>query len=445
MRRRRTAQGLLIIAAVSCAPSVASAIQTDPLADLDEEITAAATELKNRSQRQEASAELSRRAIEAFASSDFERAESLLLEQREIDPHNFVVHYNLACARAVLGRLDEANADLRRAVELGFANRGHLERDPYLAPLRETEGFGMLLDHWATVVGLQRETRLNQTREWVRGRTLTRSDDRLRIDVVSAHDAPETDAALGEIARVASWAQTIMPVDAEAIGGDAPFVVVALPDKQDFLKWAFWTYGERARRAFAGIGGSYEHDEKRLVAQDLGGTLRHEFFHVLHWRDMDRLGQVHPIWIQEGLAALVEDLDPLRIRTRSSPVSRSIPAGIDPRLVPGESAEPAADTDATRTPDEGWFPAPSWRSNIVKRLARTGPLPGFREFAAMDHAAFSTNRPLATYAHARTMLLYLAERGVLADWYARYTTDEVVGYDADPSGLAAGRAGGSTQ
>jgi len=435
---RRSLFHLMLLCPILLSPPVCAQTQpADPLEQLEPEIDKAAGAMRDRNEREARSARLSGLAIEAFGGGEYLEAERLLLEQRQIDPENFVVHYNLACARAVLGRTDDANADLRRAVELGFANRGHLERDPYLEPLRETPAFKKLLDHWGGVIDMQRRVRREHVLGWVKGKTVVRADEDLRIDIVSSHDEHETDAALAEIRKVAQWAEVFFP---EA-GEDAapPFVVVALPGKRDFLKWAFWTYGEMARRAFAGIGGAYEHDLKRLVAQDLGPTLRHEFFHVLHWRDMDRLGQVHPIWIQEGLASLVEDIDPARIINRKRvQTNPSIPRGVDPNLIPRKTPAEDQGEDFDEPMNQGGYePVPSWRTNIVKRLARSGPLPGFEEFAAKSHQTFSTKRPLAAYANARTMFLLLHERGVLGEWYRLYTTDPDVGYDTDRSGIAA--------
>lgn len=417
-----------------------------PDAVLEEAIDRAAALIKERSAREAESARLTTAAVSAFADGRYREAQATLLEQREIDPDNFVVHYNLACARAILGDLDAANADLRRAVELGFANRHHLEVDPYLAPIRSTPGFRELTQNWTAVIEMQRRVRREQAQTLVRNAAEKRADEGLRIDVLSSHDAAETDAAMQEIRKVAEWATaTLFPERADA----EPFVVLALPDTQDFLTWAFWTYGERARRAFAGIGGAYEHDQKRLVAQDLGPTLRHEFFHVLHWRDMDRLGQIHPIWIQEGLASLVEDLDPGRIRNETAAPANTAPIGVDPRLIPaaasGKENPDSANESVTNTDhraadalvDDAYAPVPSWRSNIVKRLARSGPLPPLSEFTALDHQRFSTHRPLAAYASARTIFLYLHDRGALERWYRVYTTDPELGYNADPSGVAA--------
>jgi hypothetical protein len=55
------------------------------------------------------------------------------------------------------------------------------------------------------------------------------------------------------------------------------------------------------------IRGMYLHRERRLVARDTGQSLQHEFVHLVHYADMERLGQTHPIWMQEGLASLYED------------------------------------------------------------------------------------------------------------------------------------------
>lgn len=402
-------------------------------------IDRAAAAMTERAEHEAQRAAYTARAIEAFRAGEYEEAERVLIEQLGFDGSNFVVHYNLACARAVQGRVDEANVDLRRAVELGFSNRHHLRADPYLRNLRGTEAFEALLSNWGAVLEMQRRSRVEQARGWMRGGLIERGDEDLRFDLLSSHDERATGEALVEMRRVADWAAGVMPGVADG-SDERPYVVVALPDQQDFLKWAFWTYGQRARQAFSGIGGAYEHDHKRLVAQDLGPTLRHEFFHVLHWRDMDRLGQIHPVWIQEGLASLVEDMDPVRIvRRRTQPAAiGGPPPSVDPNLVPGEEdAGDAAEENRTGLVEESFLPAASWRTNIVKRLARTGGLYPLTELAELDHQTFSTRRPLSTYAQARTVFLFLHDLGLLADWYETYTRDDAHGFGDDPRGLAA--------
>ena len=63
------------------------------------------------------------------------------------------------------------------------------------------------------------------------------------------------------------------------------------------------------RRAVAGsqtTEGMYEHPLRRIVTSDIGMVLRHEFTHAMHFGHMERLGQPHAMWVQEGLASLYE-------------------------------------------------------------------------------------------------------------------------------------------
>jgi hypothetical protein len=143
------------------------------------------------------------------------------------------------------------------------------------------------------------------------------------------------------------------------------------------------------------VGGVYSHDNKQLIAKDIGSTLRHEFWHVLHWRDMDLLGQRHPIWIMEGLCSLMEDME----------------VGSDGK------ARPIA----------------SWRTNQAGQLARTGKLTPWEVLFKLDQGKFVGTRPLAFYGQSRAIFMWLFEQGKLKDWYAAYTA----GYKEDPTGLSA--------
>lgn len=58
-----------------------------------------------------------------------------------LQPDEPIVHYNLGCSLALLGRTDEALDALERSIELGFANPGHLESDEDLASLRDEVRF----------------------------------------------------------------------------------------------------------------------------------------------------------------------------------------------------------------------------------------------------------------------------------------------------------------
>jgi hypothetical protein len=206
---------------------------------------------------------------------------------------------------------------------------------------------------------------------------------------MSWHD-PETLADIREdVDRVATWAFvnlfTEMNYDDPQDPRPDPWVAILLPTPEDFVRAA----------VSPDVGGWYDHDSRRLISQDAGPSMRHELMHALHWRDMTRRGQRHPEWIMEGLACLLEDV---HVR-----------------------------------PDGSIEPAPSWRTNIVKRLERMNRLEDFERLMTMPRERFVGVRPNARYAQARSVMMFLHDRGVLADWYTAY----VSGFDDDPTGVAA--------
>ena len=74
-------------------------------------------------------------------------AEGLEADERlvQLAPQNATVHYNHACSLALLERVDEAFAALRRAVALGYDDLQHLLGDEDLAGLRNDERFEALV------------------------------------------------------------------------------------------------------------------------------------------------------------------------------------------------------------------------------------------------------------------------------------------------------------
>lgn len=336
--------------------------------------------------------ELHRLALEAFARTDYPMAETHLRELLDLDGENFVVHYNLACARAVQDDVDAAFTRLASAIALGFADRTQLEADPHLSSIRSDPRYAVLLDKWDEIIRLQATSRSSRLAERFKGYDESR-DEQLKLVYLSSFDAVTTEGVRRELARLARWAAASLFTDlAEDDDADA-WVAVVLPTQEDFERWRFAHYGTAGKSDMRQIGGSYRHDEKLLITLDLGGSLRHEFFHALHWRSMTRLGQIHPIWIQEGLGALVEDTDP------------------------------AGDGSLT--------PVPSWRTNIVRNLARNGRLMKIEDLVEMSPDVFANRNPLANYAQARAFFLFVDAHDKLGQWYEVYTRE----YDADRGGL----------
>lgn len=346
--------------------------------------------------------ELQHQAFEAIRRRDYDEAERLIRRQVELDPRNFVPYYNLACVLSLKGDAAGAGEQLLRAVDHGFSDVRRLRTDPDLENARQDENYLRIVNNWGFVLEKHRDWNLARAKGFFRGSAYVSAfDEDLRLAYLSAADPKSFDQARADIARLARWGEANVFTDPAGAPGDGPrpdaWVVVVLPTPDDFVKWAGAVFGPDAGSGSSAIGGMYSHDNKRLVAMDLGATLRHEFFHVLHWRSCVRLGQVHPPWIQEGLCSLVEDYE-----VRGS----------------GESAT--------------LEPVPSWRTNIAKRLTRGGGMT-IKALASTSRERFVGSRPLAQYAQARAIFLFLWQRGLLKAWYAAYTR----GFADDPTGVKA--------
>ena len=86
---------------------------------------------------------------ELFSRKRYAEAELLLMELVKVEPRVAENHYNLACAQALQGKTAEALANLRVAVERGFRNPLHIEKDADLASLREQADFAAILEEAA--------------------------------------------------------------------------------------------------------------------------------------------------------------------------------------------------------------------------------------------------------------------------------------------------------
>lgn len=332
-------------------------------------------------------AELNRRVETLFEQKRFREAREVLRELNRIDPLDKYTLYNLACAYAVLDDSETAMEYLLDALSCGFVEFHHMVQDPNLELLRGHPRYLAIIENWSLLLDRRSEAEFAAMKAFFGPRYTYERDQDLRLNFVNSFDEDSFVAAQGEIQRVAEWAGALFSDPAPSSDRPDPWVHILLPNYEDFFRLV----------PSARIGGMYDRKRTRLITRDIGPSLRHEFMHVLHWRHMDRLGQVHPIWIQEGLATLVEDID--------APADGS--GGMEIRL--------------------------SWRTNIASRLVRGGAVIPFERFTGMDREQFMGRRVSAHYAQARTMMLYLHEKGLLESWYRAY----VEGFDEDPTGLEA--------
>ncbi len=378
---------LLLALCIPCSLSIAS--QPSPPATPAKTIESGTSELST----EEKLARLNEGTMKALEAKDYPTAERLLKEQLALE-ETFITLYNLACVRALQGDAKDAYTFLERSIDKGFITRSEMETDPMLESVRLLPEYKALLDRWAAKIEAHKERGLRIAREQFPDAKQSAIDEHLRLTYANAFHEHSFEAARAELTKLSAWAEeAVFPdlFDPETSRDDA-WVVVILPSQKDFKTWAVRMFGPEIMQGFSTVGGSYSNDEKRLVAQDLGPTLRHEFFHVLHWRSMTRLNQRHPTWVQEGLCSLVEDYD----------------------IIDGKLS-----------------PSTSWRTNTVQRMKSANVLLPIRQLVTRTSDHFRGQRRMGMYAQSRAVFLYLWQKGKLKDWYARYTLE----YAEDPSGL----------
>lgn len=346
-------------------------------------------------------AALTRAVIAALDAKDWPKAEELLLKQVDLGQGAFVPYYNLACVRAVQGDTPGAMDWLIKAIERGFCDVHQLRRDSFLTSLRDEPQFRQIIANWTKFLERRVETDIGEAKKLFGSGLQEHRDAKLRIVFLSAANENSSAAARLEVGRIADWCErgVFKGLMSDPAAAEDPWVTVVTPNRDGFLKWSVQEYGPAALSSFSMVGGQYSHDTKQLVSMDSGSTLRHEFFHVLHWRDMTRRGQNHPIYIQEGLASVCEDYD-----------------------LAADTAAPGGKRAVMAT---------SWRTNIAKRRERGGTLILIDQLAKQTHQKFTGEQPLAKYACARTLFLWVESQGKLAEWYEHYTAN----YAADPTGV----------
>lgn len=82
------------------------------------------------------------------ARGEIEKGLQTDLHLSRLKPCSGIVHYNLACSYALLGRKDEALATLKRALELGYSDREHLCNDTDLQSLHDDPRYLALIEQW---------------------------------------------------------------------------------------------------------------------------------------------------------------------------------------------------------------------------------------------------------------------------------------------------------
>ncbi|MFM7261584.1 MAG: TPR end-of-group domain-containing protein, partial [bacterium] len=238
-------------------------------------------------------------ALRARDFTAIDRIVNARVDKGDRDP---ILLYNGACALAQLGRHDAAEKRLLEAVKAGFRDFETLESDPDLEPIRASQTYEAIMEARERVERSggprARPVRVAKPDPLAAWQKEHGDDYRYERDP----DRGLVYATFLEESSHARMKEILDELGAHLLKSyfDKPPedpVLVAIVRPQDARK-----YLDREE-----VKGMYLHDARRLVARDTGQSLQHEFVHLLHFAHMERTGQRHPIWIQEGLASLYEN------------------------------------------------------------------------------------------------------------------------------------------
>jgi hypothetical protein len=328
-------------------------------------------------------AELDRLIADGAHAEAQQRVERLL----EQSPKDFRLHYSAARLASALNQPERVLDRLLGAVRYGFVDYHRIDHDPLFASFRQHADYRRFVAAWATF--LDERGALDDASARARfadGYRAIRHES-LRLNIVAAVDQETLDDAMADLERIARFIDAeVFPVSPADPRRPHPWVTVLVCTQADFYRMV----------PMLGVGGIYEPEQKHLICRDIGPSLRHEFVHALHWRHMESIGQVHPLWFQEGLATLLEDL------------------------------APAPDSDRSVVQS-------SWRTNIARRLARSASTTPWPRLFSMSSEHFITRNPRANYAQVRAITDYLHTEGRLGAYYRALQQT----WADDPTGLKA--------
>lgn len=315
---------------------------------------------------------------ECFRAEDYQRAIELIDDYLAERPEDPVLLYNAACAHARLGGADAATAHLLNAVKAGFLKFSHIKRDPDLASVREHPRYRAIIAAREAADPLLAQRRIDTWMERLdKNRYSVHRYDERRTAFVSTLD----ERRQGDIDQ--SCAQYEQTLGNTLFGNvERPHLVVILPAADDELLGDPHAHGH------------YNHDRQELIARDTDRALRHELVHVLHHHHMDRIGQAHPMWIQEGLAALHEGCE--------------------------------------IKPDGALRFVPNERRNVAKTLARRGRLLDWPVMFELSDGAFLRRRT-ELYAQSQSIFEFLSAHHDIGEWYRLY----IEHYESDSTGTMA--------
>jgi predicted transcriptional regulator len=299
-----------------------------------------------------------------FKQQNYAQAKQYASDIVDLNPADGISWYNLACAHCRLGEHDEALSALKTAIDRGYAGIRYMQHDPDLRGLHLFPGFQALLRKRDEIQRARAERIVAELKDRYGRDCLIEVDHKTRIIYASNTDR-----------RTLEEVQQELSLRAEVLWRDLfdhrfeEYITVLIPKP-----------GTVNMGIAAGV---YRHADSTLVVKRIGMTLRHEFTHALHFSDLEARGQMHPIWLLEGLATLYETA----------------------KLTGGTLQ-----------------PMPNERLNALQYYLKKGKSISLEDFLDCTQTEFMEQAGLS-YGMARYLMMYLHHTGKLRAFYDRYTED----------------------
>ena len=323
--------------------------------------------------------DLARQAITLIEHKDLDGAEARLREALAILPDKSVWHYNLACILAARQRDSAALDELEQATRFGFTDFTLLENNPGFSRLRALPRFAALMARKEEITHHAARQAVAELEKRFGSGYLYEVDEDRKLIFATNTDRRTLDA-------LKTWLIAQTKSQEEELFEHKPdeFIRVVVPSGADFHRLM-------KKRGVIGI---YEDETRTLLAQHLGQVMTHEFTHALHAADQRAVGQEHPVWLREGLAAMYE-------------AGEFDEAG---RLIPHDN----------------------FRLGFVQSAGRRKALIPFDKMLALKLKDFEASPNLA-YGQTSSLMLYLYEQKLLRKFYDAYKRS----FASDPSGRMA--------
>jgi hypothetical protein len=331
--------------------------------------------------------QLGRQAIDLMRRRDFPAAERALRESIALDPKDSTNLYNMACVMALTGRTQPALDYLEKSAEAGFTDFVHVAQDSDLDSIRNEARYKQIIANRPKYQRMAAQAALAEFKQQFGEGYIYELDEQNKL-IFATNTDRET------LKSLRSWLTAQAKSQWKQLFDHKPeeYISVVVPSAEDYRKIV------RMR----GVEGFYNPATRTLIAERLGQVMTHEFTHAMHGADQAAVGQEHPIWLCEGLAAMFE----------------------------------AAQFENTGDGDPALVPHDSFRLFLLQSAGRRNMLTSLDKLLKMEQPEF-VRYAWQTYGISSSLLMYLSDQGLLRKFYDTYKYDPHVGYAKDKTGRAA--------